>query len=84
MVVALVPELRGPRTSKITLYLLAHFVAVTSWVIAMDTLRNVPCNADELLFRSGSTLVVVNMLVVAAVYLVAEDLPPAMRPGFSC
>lgn len=82
MVVALVPELRGPRTNKITLYLLAHFVAVTSWVIAMDTLRNVPrAVRTSYYFGLGATLVGINMLVVAAVYLVAEDLPPAMAAG---
>lgn len=82
MVVALVPELRGPRTSKLTLYLLAHFVAVTSWVIAMETLRKVPRDLrTSYYFGVGSTLVAVNMAVVAAVYLVADDLPPAMAAG---
>lgn len=77
MVVALVPELRGPRTSKLTLYLLAHFVAVTSWVIALETVRNVPRDLrTSYYFGLGSILVAVNMVVVAIVYAVAGALPP--------
>lgn len=82
MVVALVPELRGPRTNRLTLYLLAHFVAVTSWVVAMETLRSVPRDLrTSYYFGLGSILVAVNMVVVAVVYLVADDLPPAMAAG---
>jgi len=82
MVVALVPELRGPRTSKLTLYLLAHFVAVTSWVIAMETLRSVPRDLrTSYYFGLGSILIGINMVVVAVVYIVANDLPPAMAAG---
>jgi predicted branched-subunit amino acid permease len=82
MVVALVPELRGPRTRRITLYLLAHFIAVTSWVIAMETLRNVPRELrTSFYFGVGSTLVWINMAVVAIVYMVARDLPPVVNAG---
>jgi predicted branched-subunit amino acid permease len=82
MVVALVPELRGPRTHRVTLYLLAHFIAVTSWVIAMETLRSVPRDMrTSYYFGVGSILVAVNMAVVAAVYLVAHDLPPSVAAG---
>ena len=35
MVVALVPEMRTEKTRKWVLYFLSHFVAVTSWVVAM-------------------------------------------------
>jgi predicted branched-subunit amino acid permease len=64
MVVALMPEMRTPRTRTWVLYLLAHFVAVTSWVMALEGL--------------GGTLVASNMLVVVAVYLLAGSLPPAL------
>ena len=57
MVVALVPELRGPRTNRLTLYLLAHFVAVTSWVIALQTVRHVPRDLrTSYYFGLGSSL----------------------------
>lgn len=76
MVVALVPEMRAPRTRPITLYLLSHFVAVTSWVIALEQLRTVPRPRRTAWYAGlGSFLVLLNMTVVAVVYLVAEDLP---------
>lgn len=82
MVVALVPELRGPRTSKVTLYLLAHFVAVTSWVIAMGTVRNVPRELrTSFYFGLGAILIAMNMVVVTIVYLVAASLPPVVAAG---
>lgn len=82
MVVALVPELRGPSTRKVTLYLLAHFVAVTSWLIAMETVRAVPRDMrTSYYFGLGSTLVAINMVVVAIVFAVAAALPPVVGAG---
>jgi predicted branched-subunit amino acid permease len=82
MVVALVPELRGTRTRKLTLYLLSHFIAVTSWVIAMETVRDVPRDLrTSYYFGLGSILVLVNMVVVAVVYAIAAALPPVVAAG---
>lgn len=78
MVVALVPEMRTPQTRGWVLYLLSHFVAVTSWVLALETLRNVPRARRTAYYGGlGSTLIFLNMCVVTVVYLVARDLPPA-------
>ncbi len=77
MVVALVPELRGPRTPKWVLYVLSHFVAVTSWVLAMEQLRSVPPPMRTTYYAGlGGALVAFNMVVVAVVFLLAESLPP--------
>ncbi len=77
MVVALVPEIRGSRTRRLTLYLLAHFVAVTSWVVAMQTVRDVPRDMRTSYYGGlGLTLVVSNMAVVAVVFAVLDSLPP--------
>lgn len=77
MVIALVPEMRGERTSRWALYALSHFVAVTSWVLAMERLRGVPRERRTLYYAGlGGTLVLGNMLVVAATYAVAKQLPP--------
>ena len=77
MVVALVPEVRAAGTRKWVLYALSHFVAVTSWVLAMAQLRNVPRQARTAWYAGlGSTLVLLNMVVVAVVYLIAGQLPP--------
>lgn len=76
MVVALVPEMRTPKTRKWVLYLLSHFVAVTSWVLAMDQLRRVPQPMRTIWYGGlGSSLLLLNMGVVAVVFAVAEDLP---------
>lgn len=77
MVVALVPELRGPRTPKWVLYALSHFVAVTSWVLALEQLRNVPRDLRTTYYAGlGGSLVLANMVVVAVVFVIAGSLPP--------
>lgn len=78
MVVSLVPEMRALGTRRWVLYVLSHFVAVTSWVLAMERLPHVPRERRTAYYLGlGSTLVLVNMGVVAIVYLVASRLPPA-------
>lgn len=77
MVVVLVPELRGARTRNWVLYVLSHFVAVTSWVIALENVRKVPRDLRTSWYAGvGSSLVFLNMLVVAIVFMIADDLPP--------
>jgi predicted branched-subunit amino acid permease len=77
MVVALVPEMRGPRTPKWVLYALSHFVAVTSWVVAMEQLRHVPRELRTTYYAGlGAILVLANMAVVAVVFSIAGSLPP--------
>jgi predicted branched-subunit amino acid permease len=79
MVVALMPELRGPRTPKWVFYILSHFVAITSWVIAMERLRGIPRDLRTSYYLGlGSTLVLGNMAVVAVVFMLADSLPPAV------
>ncbi len=79
MVVSIVPELRTERTRPITLYLLSHFVAVTSWVLAMEHMRDVPRPMRTAWYCGlGSALVIVNVVVVAVVYQVAASLPPIL------
>lgn len=79
MVVALIPEMRNERTPKWALYLLSHFVAITSWVLAMERLRHVPRNMRTTYYASlGGTLILSNMITVAVVYAVAEALSSAV------
>lgn len=76
MVVALMPELRGPRTPAWVLYALSHFVAVTSWVLAMEQLRYVPRPMRTTYYAGlGGMLLAGTMVVVAIVFLVAARLP---------
>lgn len=77
MVVALVPEMRGSRTRTWVLYLLSHFVAVTSWVIAMQAIRDVPRDMRTAWYAGlGGTLVLLNMAAVGIAFALAGDLPP--------
>lgn len=76
MVMSLVPELRGSRTPRWVLYALSHFVAVTSWVLSMQQLPAVPREMRTTYYAGLALfLMVANMLVVAAVFGVAESLP---------
>lgn len=76
MVVALMPELKGGRTRKLTLYFLSHFVAVTSWVLAMERVRSVPRDMRAVWFLGlCSTLLVTNTVLVGMVYLLIGGLP---------
>ena len=78
MVVALVPEMRVEKTRPWVLYALSHFVAVTSWVLALERFRDVPPERRTIFYAGlGGTLVAGNMTVVTVVYLVADTLPPA-------
>jgi len=76
MVVTIIPEMRTAKTRNWVLYLLSHFVAVTSWVIAMERFAQVPRdNRTAFYFGLGSSLVIANMVVVTVVFLAAASLP---------
>lgn len=77
MVIALLPELQGPKTRKLTLAMLCHFVAVTAWVMAMEELRRIPRDMRTSYFAGiGTVLVGTNALVVAIVYSLSASFPP--------
>jgi predicted branched-subunit amino acid permease len=77
MVAAFVPEMRGPKTRRIALFLLSHFIAVTAWVMGMERLKHVPRNMRTSYFAGlGVTLTLTNTLVVAIVYFLSTDFPP--------
>lgn len=79
MVMALVPELRDEKTPRWVLYVLSHCVAVTSWVLAMERLKDVPRAMRTTYYAGlGFTLIGVNMIVVAVVYALADSLPSAV------
>ncbi|MFC5583522.1 AzlC family ABC transporter permease [Nitratireductor kimnyeongensis] len=82
MVVAITPEMQTPKTRGWVLYALSHFVAITSWVLAMGSFKTVPRPLRTAYYTGiGSTLVLVNMGVVATVFLVAETLPATVNAG---
>ena len=77
MTVALVPEMRAKTTRKFVLYALSHFIAVTGWVMSMETFKDVPRACRTAYFAGiASALMASNMCVVFIMFKVAEDLPP--------
>ncbi|MGC4025806.1 MAG: AzlC family ABC transporter permease [Mesorhizobium sp.] len=82
MVVALVPEMRSERTPRWVLYALSHFVAVTSWVLAMEQLNGVPREMRTTYYAGlGGTLVLANMVLVGVIYVLADSFPPMVMAG---
>lgn len=77
MVASLVPELRTPRTSSWRLLIVSHFVAITAWVFALKTIKDVPREARVTYFTGfGLTLVLVNTLLVGLCYGLVAAFPP--------
>ena len=77
MLVALVPEMRAPRTRPWVLYLLSHFVAVTSWVVAFQQFPRVPREMRTAFYGGlAGWLLVANLGVVVIVFTLAAALPP--------
>lgn len=76
MVVAIVPEMRTPRTRTGVLLFLSHFVAITAFVVAMARFRDVPRQHRTAFFGGfACTLTASNVVLVALVYTVAPVLP---------
>ena len=82
MTVALVPEMRAVKTRKLTLYALSHFVAVTAWVMSMETFKTVPKPyRTAYFFGIASALMVANLIVVYLTFETIENLPPFVSAG---
>ncbi len=77
MVASLMPELRTPRTSQWRLLIMSHFVAITAWVFALQTIKDVPREARVTYFTGfGLTMVLVNTLLVGLCYGLVASFPP--------
>jgi predicted branched-subunit amino acid permease len=77
MVMALAPEMSGPRTRRWVLYVLSHFIAVTSWVMSLQQLPAVPREGRTSYYAGlASILMIANLLIVAVTYLLLRQLPP--------
>jgi predicted branched-subunit amino acid permease len=79
MTMAIVPEMRTPKTRRLTLYILSHFIAVTAWVMALERFRQVPRERRTAFFAGlGSALLGSNLIVITLTYGAAGALPPVM------
>ena len=77
MVVAILPEMRGAKTRTWTLYALSHFVAITAWVMALEQFKTIPRDSRTAYFAGlGLAFLLANLLVVALLFQVADQLPP--------
>ena len=79
MVAALIPEIRTSRTPTWLLLVVSHFVAITTWVFAMERVRNVPRGGRVAFFAGfGVTLTCANILLVGLVYGAVSEFPPVV------
>lgn len=65
MLMSWTPVVRAPRTSKLSLLALSHFVAITSWVFTMSEVRTKPV-PNRLAYFAGFALGLVTVNLVAA------------------
>ncbi|MFN7093166.1 MAG: AzlC family ABC transporter permease [Allorhizobium sp.] len=79
MVASLVPEMRTERTPTWLLLFLSHFIAITAWVFAMGSFKNVPREGRIAYFAGfGITLVTINMILVGVCYGLVAKFPPVV------
>lgn len=77
MVVSILPEMRGERTRKLTLYVLSHFVAITAWVMALERFKTVPRDYRTAYFGGlGFGFLIANLVLVTLTFEIADKLPP--------
>ncbi|WP_137133910.1 AzlC family ABC transporter permease [Rhizobium sp. FKY42] len=77
MVASIMPEMRNERSPTWLLLFLSHFVAITSWVFAMQHMQSVP--RDRRLSYFGGfaiTLTLLNGVIVGVCYGIVAQFPP--------
>lgn len=77
MVASIMPEMRTSRTPVPLLLFVSHFIAITSWVFALQNLRKVP-RRDRVAYFSGfcMTLTAINAAIVGIGYGLVSAFPP--------
>lgn len=79
MTMAIVPEMKAQNTRSLVLYVLAHFVAVTGWVMALDRFKTIPREYRTAFYAGLVTILLVsNMLVVALTYGSITSMAPVV------
>lgn len=82
MTMALVPVLKSEQTKLSTLLFASYFVAVTSWVFAMNELPRVPRSRRVAFFLGFAlTLAVVNTVVLGIAHSAVPNLPASLAAG---
>jgi predicted branched-subunit amino acid permease len=79
MIASWVPMVRSEKTAKWQIVLLAHFVAVTSWVVAATRLPSLPPSARLRFFAGFAVaLTTAGTIVTGLSYVLAGSLPPVL------
>ena len=77
MVASIMPEMKNDKSPTWLLLFLSHFVAITSWVFAIQHLNDVPRDKRTAYFGGFAiTLTLVNALIVGVCYGIVAQFPP--------
>lgn len=80
MVAAWVPVVRGPKSTRLSLVLMSHFVAITAWIVSMNRLPNMPREGRGAFFVGfGSSLTICNTGITVLSFMLAGELPDVWR-----
>ncbi|SIQ78784.1 Predicted branched-chain amino acid permease (azaleucine resistance) [Rhizobium sp. RU35A] len=77
MVASIMPDMKSEKSPTWLLLFLSHFVAITSWVFAIQHLENVPRERRTAYFGGFAiTLTLVNAVIVGVCYGIVAQFPP--------
>lgn len=77
MVASIMPDMKNDKSPTWLLLFLSHFVAITSWVFAIQHLNDVPRERRTAYFGGFAiTLTLVNALIVGVCYGIVAQFPP--------
>ncbi len=80
MVAAWVPVVRGPQSTRVSLILMSHFVAITAWIISMARLPDLPRAARASYFVGfASSLTVCNTIITIFSFWLAGEISAEWR-----
>lgn len=80
MVAAWVPIVRGPKSTRLSLVLMSHFVAITAWIVSMNRLPDMPREGRGAYFVGfGSSLTICNTGITVLSFMLAGELSEVWR-----
>lgn len=84
MTMALMPIIRAGGTRRLTLFVAAHYVALTAWVFGMTQLEDIPRPVRAVYFIGyAGTLTSLITVVTGVGYGIAAALPPLLAMGLT-
>ncbi len=84
MIMAILPEMRNPKTPTWVLMVICHFMAITAWVFAFARFDKVPReNRLAFFFGFSLTLCIFSTIIMALAYQVSTNFPPVFLVGLA-